>query len=354
MSRFLSSLQKTLKPYVPGEQPQDRRYVKLNTNENPFPPGETALRAAAERVRSFELYSDPEAVDLRKALAERYGVSPGCVVVGNGSDEMLNLAFLAFVGPERPARFPDITYGFYRVFAVVNHLPYREIHLEDDLTLRLDRYGNEPSVIFLANPNAPTGIALPAGDIGRFARNHPDCLVVVDEAYVDFGAESCVPLTQQLDNLLVIQTFSKSRSMAGARLGFSIANPQLTADLQAIRYSINPYNVNSYTQALGIAVLEDEERTQRNCRILIENRAYLTEGLKALGFRLTDSRTNFVFARTPRMNGGLVYQALKDRGILIRHFNQSRIEHYNRITVGTREQIDILLGAVRDIMERDD
>ncbi len=352
MSRFLSSEQASLKPYVPGEQPQDRQYIKLNTNENPFPPSEEALRRAAEQVRSFELYSDPEARVLRAALAERYQVSPDWVTVGNGSDEVLNMAFLAFVSPERPALFPDITYGFYRVFADVNRLPWREIPLEDDLTVRLDRYAEDrkPHVVFLANPNAPTGIALPAEEIARLARRCPDSLVIVDEAYVDFGAESCVPLTRQLDNLLVIQTFSKSRSMAGARLGYAIGQPQLIADLQSIRYSLNPYNVNSYTQALGIAVLQDEARTRRNCETIIANRGQLAAGLKALGFAVTDSRTNFLFARTLRMNGGVLYQMLKDRGILVRHFNQSRIVQYNRITVGTREQNDALLAAIRDIL----
>ena len=233
----------------------------------------------------------------------------------------------------------------------MDRIPYREIPLEDDLTLRLDRYAGQKAVIFIANPNAPTGLFLPPEEIARLAQRSPDSVIVVDEAYIDFGGTSCIPLTQRFDNLLVVQTFSKSRSMAGARLGFSIGSPQLMQDLQTIRYSLNPYNVNSYTQALGIGILRCEETVQRNCRTIMENRAYLTEQLKALGFSCTESLTNFVFARHLRLNGAVLYQLLRDRGVLVRHFDGSRIRQYNRITVGTKEQIDRLIAEIRDIME---
>ena len=351
MSRYFSERYAALKPYVPGEQPQDRQYVKLNTNESPFPPCEEEIRYAQDHTRSFELYCDPEAVELRRALAERYQVKPENVMVSSGSDEMLNFAFLAFGSEGRPALFPDITYGFYKVYASVNRIPYTEIPLEDDLTIRLDRYAGRKAVIFLANPNAPTGTYLPPEEIARLAQRSPDSVIAVDEAYVDFGGESCVPLTTRYDNILVIQTFSKSRSMAGARLAFCVGSPQLIADLQTIRYSLNPYNVNSYTQALGIGMLKNEGFVRQNCKTIIENRAYLTEQLKKLGFVCTDSLANFVFARHLRLNGGALYQMLKDRGVLVRHFNQSRISQYNRITVGTREQIDRLISEIETIMK---
>ena len=276
MSKYFSERYASLKPYVPGEQPRDRQYVKLNTNESPFPPCEDALRYAREHARSYELYSDPEAVELRQALAERYQVKPENVMVSSGSDEMLNFAFVAFGSDARPALFPDITYGFYRVYAEINRIPFTEIPLEDDLTIRLDRYAGRKAAIFLANPNAPTGIFISPEEIARLAQRSPDSVIVVDEAYVDFGGESCIPLTRRYDNILVVQTFSKSRSLAGARLAFCVGCPQLIADLQTVRYSLNPYNVNSFTQALGIGILRNEETVRENCRTIIENRAALT------------------------------------------------------------------------------
>ena len=350
MSRFLSERYTALKPYVPGEQPRDRQFLKLNTNESPFAPCREAIEYALEHARSYELYCDTEAVELRQALAERFGVKPECVMVSSGSDEMLNFAFVAFGSEARPALFPDITYGFYKVYADVNRIPYTEIPLEDDLTIRLDRYADRKAVIFLANPNAPTGIFISPDQIARLAQRSPDSVIVVDEAYVDFGGESCIPLTQRYDNILVIQTFSKSRSLAGARLAFCVGCPQLIGDMQTIRYSLNPYNVNSFTQALGVGILRCDEMIRRNCATIIENRAYLTAGLKALGFSCTDSMANFVFARHLRVNGGALNQMLRDRGVLIRHFDQSRIRQYNRITVGTREQIDRLLDELKTIL----
>ena len=350
MSRYFSERYASLKPYVPGEQPQDRQYVKLNTNESPFPPSEAAIAYANENARSYELYSDIEAVLLREELAKTYHVPPECIMVSDGSDEMLNFAFLAFGSEARPAVFPDITYGFYRVYADIDRIPYREIPLEDDLTIDLKRYEGQKAVIFLANPNAPIGIALEPEEIERLARRSPESVIVVDEAYVDFGARSCVPLIQRLNNLLVVQTFSKSRSLAGARLGFAIGCPDLMRDMQTIRYSLNPYNVNSFTLALGIGVLRDAETVRSNCEAIIKNRAYLTEGLKAMGFVCTPSMANFVFARHLRLNGRLLYEMLKDRGVLVRHFDQSRIRQYNRITVGTIEQIDRLLQETARIL----
>ncbi len=351
MSKYLSERYMTLKPYEPGEQPQDRQYLKLNTNESPFPPPREALDYAQAHARSYELYSDPESVELRQALAERYQMPIDMVMVGNGSDEVLNYAFMAFGSDARPALFPDVTYGFYKVFADVNRIPYKEIPVEDDLTIRLDRYAGRKALVVFPNPNAPTGIFLPPEEIARLAQRSPDSVIMVDEAYVDFGGTSCIPLTLKYQNILVVQTFSKSRSLAGARIGFCVGAPQLIRDLQTIRYSVNPYNMNAYTQALGIGVLGCEETIQKNCRTIIENRAYLTAQLKALGFSCTDSLTNFVFARHPRLNGRALCDLLRDRGVLVRHFNQTRISQYNRITVGTKEQIDRLIAEIRAILD---
>jgi len=350
MSRFLSRRYTDLTPYVPGEQPSDRRYVKLNTNEMPFPPGAEAVKWAQENCRSFELYNDPEAIALRAALAENLHVPAGRVMVTNGSDEMLQFAMVAFASEDRPAIYPDISYGFYQVYASVCCVPSRAIPLDDDFCIRPEDYAGVRGVIFLANPNAPTGLALSRGQIEQIVRSAPQSIVVVDEAYVDFGGESAVPLIDRYDNLLVVRTFSKSRSMAGARLGFGVAQEGLIRDLQTVRYSLSPYNVNSFTQALGIAVLRDEARVQENCRTIMENRRYLAQELALLGFRVIPSSANFVFAMHPAIDGETLYYELKKRGVLIRHFNSERIRQYNRITVGTREQLDVLLDNIRGIL----
>ncbi len=351
MSRFFSAKYDALTPYVPGEQPGERQYVKLNTNENPFPPSPEALRYAAEHTRSQELYSDPEGVELRAALARTYGVRPEETVLVNGSDEVLNFAFMAFCDESRPALFPDITYGFYPVFAQLNRVPYEELPLREDFTLDPADYRDREGTLFIANPNAPTGILLPPAEIEALLRARRDRLVVVDEAYVDFGGESCVPLIHDYDNLLVIQTFSKSRSMAGARLGFGIACESLIRDLNTIRYSTNPYNVNSMTLALGLGTLLDPEYTKRNCAEIVRVREETAERLRALGFTLTESRANFLFARSKRIGGEALYRRLKDRGILVRHFDKPRIRDYNRITVGTPAQMEALLTAIQSILE---
>ena len=259
MSRYLSPTRSALVPYTPGEQPRERKYIKLNTNESPFPPSEKAIAAATEAVLRLNLYSDPTCKALTEAIATLYGVDPTQVICTNGSDEVLDFAFQAFCDADTPAVFPDITYGFYPVFAARNNVPYETIPLKDDFTIDIKNYLGIDKTIFIANPNAPTGIALKVSEIEEIVSSNPDTVVVIDEAYVDFGAESCVKLTGKYDNLLVTQTFSKSRSMAGARLGFGIGNSKLIADLHTIRNSTNPYNVNSMTMAAGVGVLADEE-----------------------------------------------------------------------------------------------
>ena len=351
MSQFFSSKYKTLEPYTPGEQPKERKYVKLNTNESPFPPSPKALARAREASENLQLYSDPECRSLCNALASTYGVDPTEVLPSNGSDEVLNFAFMAFCDDEHPALFADITYGFYSVFAELNGVPYEKIPLRDDFSISVDDYIGKRGTVFIANPNAPTGIALPVSEIERLLQSDPTRVVVIDEAYVDFGAESCIPLIHKYPNLLVTQTFSKSRSMAGARLGYGIACRDLIADLNTVKYSTNPYNVNSMTMAAGVGMLEDESYTRKNCAEIIKNREFTAQSLRSLGFEMTDSKANFLFAKHAGISGAELYAALRERGILVRHFEKPRISAYNRITVGSKEQMNILIQTIQSILE---
>lgn len=351
MSQFFSKKYRSLEPYTPGEQPKERKYVKLNTNESPFPPSPRAIEMAEEASRNLQLYSDPTLAPLVRALADTYGVACDEVLPTNGSDEILNFAFMAFCDDEHPALFADITYGFYSVFAELNNVPYEKIPLREDFSISIDDYVGRKGTVFIANPNAPTGIALPLSEIERLLQSDPARVVVVDEAYVDFGAESAVSLIGKYPNLLVTQTFSKSRSMAGARLGYGIACRELIADLNTVKYSTNPYNVNSMTMAAGVGTLQDADYTAKNCRAIIENRAFAAAALKELGFEMTDSRANFLFAKHPAISGLTLYNELRARGILVRHFEKPRISEYNRITVGSREQMETLIQTIRTILE---
>lgn len=351
MSRFFSDKYKDLEPYTPGEQPREQKYIKLNTNENPYPPLPEVAEAVRKASDKLYLYSDTECVELRKTLAERLNVSPDELLMTNGSDEILNFAFMAFCDKHTPAYFADITYGFYPVFADINQVPYEEIPLKEDLTIDISDYFQKAGTIFIANPNAPTAIALRRSEIEEILKQNLYNVVVVDEAYVDFGAESCVPLIKEYDNLLVTQTFSKSRSMAGARLGMGIGNPELIRDLNAIKYSLNPYNVNSLTSAAGVASLKLDEYNKKNCEIIMETRSRTERALRELGFEMTTSQTNFLFARHPAIAGEDLYLELKKKGILIRHFNKERIKDYNRITIGTPEQMETLVATIKQVLE---
>ena len=351
MSRFFSQKYSNLEAYTPGEQPKDMQYVKLNTNESPFPPSEKATAYAARAAERLQLYCDPECTKLVGEFSKLYGIGTDQVIFTNGSDDVLNFCFMAFCDEQHPAAFPDITYGFYPVFAELNHIPYSEIPLREDFTINIADYCGVEKTIFIANPNAPTGIALTLDEIERILRSNPDNVVVIDEAYVDFGAQSAVGLIEKYENLIVTQTFSKSRSLAGGRLGMAIGNSSLIRDLNTIKYSTNPYNINSMTQTAGIGTLLDDAYCRRNCETIAENRAYLTDRLEKLGFVHTPSVSNFVFAKHPDLDGEKLYLELKKRGVLIRHFTKARIRDYNRITVGTREQLDILLDKIKEIME---
>ena len=351
MSRFFSEKYLDLKAYTPGEQPKGRKdIVKLNTNENPYPPLPEVAEAVAEASEKLYLYSDTECTELRDALAKRLDVSADELLMTNGSDEILNFAFMAFCDSHIPAVFADITYGFYPVFAAINRVPSETVPLREDLTIDVTDYFHKAGTIFIANPNAPTAIALRAREIEEIVRHNPYNVVVVDEAYVDFGAESCVPLIRKYDNLLVTQTFSKSRSMAGARLGMGIGNPELIRDLNTVKFSTNPYNVNMLTSAAGVASLKHDEYNRENCLKIMDTRDTYGRKLRAMGFELTESQTNFFFARHPDIPGEELYLELKKRGVLIRHFDTERIRDYNRITIGTPEQMDRLTEAIRDVM----
>ncbi len=351
MSRFFSSRYADLEPYTPGEQPQERKFIKLNTNESPFPPSEKAMAWGMAHLRSLNLYSDPSCLQLNEKLAELCGVDPEEILVTNGSDEILNFAFRAFCDERRPAVFPDITYGFYPVFAAVNRLPFREVPLGPDLSLDPDDYRGAGGMVVIANPNAPTGMLLGRDGIETILRSNPDQVVVVDEAYIDFGGESCIPLIRQYDNLLVTQTFSKSRSMAGGRLGYGVACRELIRELNTMKYSTNPYNINSLSMAVGRGILEDEETVRANCAYIARVRDDTARRLAELGFSLTDSKANFLFARSDRLDGETVYRKLRERGVLVRHFTKERIRDYNRITVGTEEQMQLLPRGLEELLE---
>ena len=351
MSRFFSKRHDALTPYTPGEQPRDMQYVKLNTNESPFPPSPAVAAAVAGQCGKLQLYSDPENTALREKLAQLYGVKPQQVLVANGSDDILNFAFMAFADEDAPLIFPDITYGFYPVFARLHHIPYTCAALREDFSIDPADYRDCGKTVVIANPNAPTGLCLPLSDIESIVRSNPDRVVIIDEAYVDFGAQSVIGLTRKYDNLLVTGTFSKSRSLAGARLGFGIGCKELIRDLNTIKYSTNPYNVNRMTMAAGVGTLLDEPYVRENCQKVMQVRQWTARQLQALGFELTDSKANFLFARHPQADGKQIYLQLKKKGVLIRHFDTPRLCQYNRITVGSREQMEIFLEKLKEVLE---
>ena len=351
MSKYFSEKYNDLIPYVPGEQPKDMKYVKLNTNESPFPPSKKAQEYAADAAKLLALYPDPDCTILREKMASLYNLDKDEIVIVNGSDEILNFAFMAYCDDKTPAAFADITYGFYPVFAKINKVPYVEIPLNDNYEINVDDYIGINKTIFIANPNAPTGIALSLDKIEKIIASNPNNIVVIDEAYVDFGAQSAVNLIRKYDNLLVTQTFSKSRSMAGARLGMGFANKKLIQDINTIRYSTNPYNVNRMTMAAGIGTIEDNDYMVNNCKTIIQNREYTINKLSELGFVSLPSKTNFVFTKNEKFSGEYLYKKLKENGVLVRYFNKARLDKYLRITIGSKQDMDVLIEKLIKIME---
>ena len=343
MSKYLSKRLSGLEPYVPGEQPKDMKYIKLNTNESPFPPSDEVRKAVEGEIDKLQLYSDPESKSVTDKAAEVYGLKPEQILMCNGSDEILNFAFMAFGDKERGFVFPALTYGFYSVFAELHGIPYREIPLREDFTIRAEDYHNLGMNIVIANPNAPTGIELTLEEIEGILQTNRDYVVVIDEAYVDFGGTTCMPLIEKYENLLVTRTFSKSYSLAGARLGFGAGSETIIADLNAIKFSTNPYNVNRMTMAAGKAALESNDYYMANCKKIMAIREETSEKLRELGFHVLPSTTNFILAGHPDVPGRTLYQGLRERGILVRHFGREDIKDYVRITIGTKEQMDTLV-----------
>ena len=350
MSKYMNEEFRTLERYTPGEQPQDKKYIKLNTNESPFPPSPEVIKAVTgQQVEKLCLYSDPQSKALKKAIAREFSLKEENVFVSNGSDEILNFAFMLY-GKQKGTLFPDITYGFYKVFSDLYHIDYTEIPLKDDFTIDVNDYMGKNKFIVIANPNAPTGMTLDKEDIVRIIESNPESIVLIDEAYVDFGGKSCYELIKRYDNLIVCQTFSKSRSLAGARLGFCFANEEIINDLETIKYSTNPYNINRLTQLIGEKAIESGDYYTGNCCRIIENREYTEKELKESGFEVLPSKANFVFVRHPEVDGEKIYIKLKEKGILVRHFTKDRISQYNRITIGSKEQMTALVETLKIIL----
>ena len=350
MSRFSSPVVHNLSPYVPGEQPKIDGLIKLNTNENPYPPSprvEEAIAAATDRLR---LYPDPRASKLRETIAARYSVAAEEVFVGNGSDEVLAHTFQALLKHDAPLLFPDITYSFYPVYCRLYGVAFEEVPLDAAMRVQIADYRRKCSSILLPNPNAPTGIALSRAEIETLLTEHPDQLVVIDEAYIDFGGESAVPLVARHDNLLVVRTLSKSRALAGLRVGFAIGQRPLIEALERVKDSFNSYPLGGLAQAGAIAAIEDEAWFTEARRRIIASREKLVRDLSGLGFDVLPSAANFVFARHPGRSGGELFARLREHGVLVRHFRKSRIEDFLRITVGTDAQCDRLIAVLRELI----
>jgi histidinol-phosphate aminotransferase len=351
MSKYWSPVVSTLKPYVAGEQPKIDNLVKLNTNENPYGPSPKALAAiAAEAGDRLRLYPDPASTRLRTAVAKRYDVSIEEVFVGNGSDEVLAHAFQALLKHDRPLLYPDITYSFYPVYSLLYGIEAVAVPLDENFRVRLADYDRPCGAIILPNPNAPTGIGLPLAEIEAFVAGHPHQPVVIDEAYIDFGGETAIPLVKKYPNLLVIHTLSKSRSLAGLRVGFAIGQRPLIDALERVKDSFNSYPLDRLAEAGATAAIEDVEWFDTTRSRVIASRDRITGGLRQRGFEVLPSQANFVFARHPDHEGAELAQALRERSILVRHFAKPRISDFLRISIGTDAECDRLMEAIDEIV----
>ncbi len=350
--KYWSESIRGIQPYVPGEQPRIAGLIKLNTNENPFPPSPRALEAIRHAANDeLRLYPDPDSRELKAAFAELHGIAPECVFVGNGSDEVLAHAFLGLLKHSRPILFPDVTYSFYPVYCRLYCIDFEQVPLDDTFRVRPGDYLRPNGGIVLPNPNAPTGSALAIDEIRALLAANRDSVVVIDEAYVDFGAASAIPLVAEFANLLVVQTLSKSRSLAGLRVGFAVGQPALIRALACVKDSFNSYPLDRLAIAGGSAALRDRDYFASTCRQVIENREWLDGQLQHLGFQVLPSQANFVFVSHPERDARQLLQALRDRRILVRHFNAARIAQFLRITIGTREHCEALVAALREILE---
>jgi len=351
MSRFWSDVVKGLTPYVPGEQPKLANLVKLNTNENPYGPSTRALEAIrAATGESLKLYPDPNAEQLKAAIGKYHSIGVQNVFVGNGSDEVLAHIFLGLLKQARPILFPDISYSFYPVYCGLYQVSFETVPLADDFSIRLGDYAKPNGGIIFPNPNAPTGCLVPLADIERLLQANPDSVVVIDEAYVDFGGESAIPLVARYPNLLVVQTLSKSRSLAGLRVGFAVGHVDLIEALERVKNSFNSYPLDRLAIVGAVAAFEDREYFEQTCKAVIATREKLVGELKALGFEVLPSAANFIFARHPQHDAEKSALALRQRSIIVRHFKLPRIEQFLRITVGTDEQCSALVAALKEIL----
>ncbi|CDF03104.1 histidinol-phosphate aminotransferase [Ruminococcus sp. CAG:624] len=338
-------------PYVPGEQPKENDIIKLNTNENPYPPSPKAVKA----LKSFDcsrmrLYPDPNSDILVNSLAKRYKVKPSQVFVGVGSDDVISMAFLTFFNSDKPILFPDITYSFYDVWADVYKIPYKTMPLDDNFRINKTDYFQENGGIIFPNPNAPTGVYESNEMIEEIVKANKNSIVIIDEAYIDFGGESCIGLTEKYDNLLVVQTFSKSRSMAGMRIGYAIGNEKLIKYMNDVKFSINSYTMNHVTQVCGAAAVEDEEYFIETIKKITDVRENTKKELKKLGFTFTDSKSNFLFAAHDKVKAETIFNELKSRKIYVRYWNKPRINNYLRISIGTAEEMEKLISALKEIV----
>ena len=351
MKEFWSRRARALTPYTPGEQPRQRRLIKLNTNENPYPPSPRALEAIrAAAGEGLRLYPDPEAVELRETLAAVYGLKPEQVFVGNGSDEVLAFCFQAFFDPERPILFPDVTYSFYPVFAALFGLPYRQVPLDENFALPLEQFMGGNGGVVIANPNAPTGRDISLGDVRALAAGNPEAVVLVDEAYVDFGAQSAVPLVGEYPNLVVVQTMSKSRSLAGLRVGYALGDEDLIAALNCVKNSFNSYTLDRLALAGAAGALRDPKYLRTVTMKIASTRDRTADRLRRMGFQVTDSAANFLFATHPEASAKALLDGLREKGILVRWWDDPRIRDYLRITVGTDEEMDALCQALSELL----
>ena len=350
MSKYMSSRFGSLKTYTPGEQPKDKKYIKLNTNENPYPPSAGVINAVNEsQLSSLNLYPDPTCSSLKKVLSEKYRVNQENIFCSNGSDEALGFSIMCF--GENGVLFPDITYGFYKVFCDYNNYSYKTIPLKEDFTINPSDYYNTGKCIVIANPNAPTGLCLGIDQIEQIVKSNPDSVVIIDEAYIDFGGESALPLVSKYDNILVTRTFSKSYSLAGGRVGFAIGNASLIQDLMTIKYSTNPYNIDRLNLVAATQSIVDQKYYDGCVRKIVSTRERIKKELVKLGFSILDTQTNLIFAKTDKVYGKDLYLTLKERGILIRYFPGERTGEYIRITIGTDNDMDKFITTLKGILE---
>lgn len=351
MSKYWSKLVGALNPYEPGEQPQDQEYIKLNTNENPFAPSIYVIDKIKENINStLRLYPDPNGSKLVTAIANYYNIDRDCVFLGNGSDEVLALSFLSFFKNKFSISFPDITYSFYPVYCDIFEIEFETFSLNENLEIDTNNIPNNAKGIIFPNPNAPTGVYLSTDHIEKLAKKFPETLIIIDEAYIDFGGTTSVPLTQHYENLLVIQTFSKSRSLAGLRIGYAVGNPKLIQALNRVKNSFNSYPLDRLAIEGGVAAIQDNEYFKHCCAEIIESREWTKNELTALSFKVLPSKANFLFAGHPEINANTLYLELKKKGILVRHFNKPKISNYLRISIGTRDDMETLVREIKAVI----